>query len=155
MDGAKPLRARMDRNEDGRLDRWEEYDANARLVRVGYSRGDTGEPNTWAYPGENGHLERVEMFQTDHPDKVDRREIYDPAVADEQFALLRVEEDRSGDGRIDKWETFEGGMLKTAAWDEDGDGMADRRFTYSGALPTLLEVEPDASGRFTRVIELR
>ena len=35
-------------------------------------------------------------------------------MADEQFALLRVEEDRSGDGRIDKWETFEGGMLKTA-----------------------------------------
>ena len=155
MDGAKPLRARADRNQDGRLDRWEEYDANGRLVSVGYSRNDSGEPDAWAYPAVNGHLERVDMFQAGHPDKLDRREIYDSTVADEQLALLQVEEDRDGDGRFDKWETFEGGMLKTAAWDEDGDGMADRRFTYRGAVPTLLEVEPDGSGRFMRAIELR
>jgi hypothetical protein len=155
MDGAKPLRARLDRDQDGRLDRWEEYDANGRLVRVGYSRSDSGQPDAWAYPAVDGRLERVDMFPADRPDTIERREIYDPTVADEQFALLRVEEDRNGDGRVDKWETFEGGMLKTAAWDENGDGLADRRFTYRGAVPTLLEADPDESGRFMRVIELR
>ena len=86
---------------------------------------------------------------------MDRREVYDPSLADVQNALLRVEEDTNGDGRIDKWETFEAGALKTAAWDENGDGVADRRFTYRGSIPTLLETDPDSSGRFMRVIELR
>ena len=155
MDGAKPLRARIDRNQDGRVDRWEEYDAAGRLMRVGYSRRDEGQPDAWAYPAANGRLERVEMFVSGNPSMIDRRELYDPRLADAEKALLQVEEDTNADGRIDKWETFEAGILKTAAWDENGDGIADRRFTYSGSLPTLLETDPDPNGRFTRLIELR
>jgi hypothetical protein len=155
MDGARPLRARIDRNQDGRLDRWEEYDSAGRLVRVGYSRQDDGQPDAWAYPAVNGRLERVEMFRSSDLSIIDRREVYDPTRADVQNALLGVEEDTNGDGRIDKWETFEAGALKTAAWDENGDGIADRRFTYRGAIPTLLETDPDPNGRFMRVIELR
>jgi hypothetical protein len=95
------------------------------------------------------------MFVSGDPSMIDRRELYDPSLADAEKALLQVEEDTNADGRIDKWETFEAGTLKTAAWDENGDGIADRRFTYSGSLPTLLETDPDANGRFTRLIELR
>jgi hypothetical protein len=155
MDGARPLRARIDGNQDGRVDRWEEYDGSGRLVKVGYSQQDDGQPDAWAYPAVNGRVERIEMFRSGDRSRMDRREIYDPSLADVQNALLRVEEDTNGDGRIDKWETFEAGALKTAAWDENGDGVADRRFTYRGSIPTLLETDPDASGRFKRVIELR
>jgi hypothetical protein len=36
MDGNRALRSRMDRNEDGRVDRWEYYDGGGRLVKVGF-----------------------------------------------------------------------------------------------------------------------
>jgi hypothetical protein len=39
MDGTRPLRARIDRNEDGKLDRWEYYDEKGQLAKVGFSRG--------------------------------------------------------------------------------------------------------------------
>ena len=44
--------------------------------------------------------------------------------------MVRAEEDASGDGRVDKWETYADGALATAAFDEDGDGRPDRRLTY-------------------------
>ena len=35
MDGTRPLRARIDRNEDGKLDRWESSDEKGQLAKVG------------------------------------------------------------------------------------------------------------------------
>ena len=44
MDGARPLAARIDADEDGVADRWEEYDDQGRLARAGESRASSGEP---------------------------------------------------------------------------------------------------------------
>lgn len=44
MDGARPLAARIDADEDGVADRWEEYDDQGRLARAGESRAGSGEP---------------------------------------------------------------------------------------------------------------
>jgi len=38
MDGTKPLRFRIDLDEDGKIDRWEYYDDNGALLKVGFSR---------------------------------------------------------------------------------------------------------------------
>ena len=48
------------------------------------------------------------------------------------------------------WETYEGGALKTAAYDENGDGKPDRRLTYNDGQLALIESEPDASGKYTK-----
>jgi hypothetical protein len=143
MDGATPVAARIDRNGDGRIDRWEEYDENGDLARIGFSRSDSGVADAWAVPagrgGGNG-VQRVEISSQGDSRRIDRWEYYDtPQGADGQSALIRAEEDTDGDGRPDKWETYERGTVKTVAFDEDRDGVADRRLTYESSALVGIE----------------
>ena len=149
MDGTRPLRSRIDLDEDGKIDRWEYYDEKGGLAKVGFSRKKDGRPDAWAYSGPDGKVARVEISSTGDEDKIDRWEFY------EGGALSRVEEDTDGDGRVDKWETYENGTLKTVAMDENKDGAPDRRFTYAGGALVLIESSPDASGRFTKRVEVK
>ena len=72
--------------------------------------------------------------------KIDRWERYDPGRRPGGVgALLAADEDTNGDGKRDKWETYEGGALKTAAFDENHDGRPDRRLTYAAGTLTLIE----------------
>jgi hypothetical protein len=144
MDGTKPLRSRIDLDEDGKIDRWEYYDDKGGLARVGFSRKQDGKPDAWAYSAPDGKLGRVDISSTGDDTKIDRREFY------ENGALVRAEEDTNADGRVDRWETYENGSLKTAAMDENGDGVPDRRFTYNAGALALIESAPDASGTFTK-----
>ncbi len=144
MDGSRPLFTRQDRNEDGRIDRWEYCGVDAKLVKVGFSRRDDGRPDAWAYSGADGSLERVEISFTGDEKKIGRWEFY------RANTLERSEEDTDGDGRPDKWETYADGGVKTAAFDDDGDGRADRRITYDGADLAFIETGPDASGTFRK-----
>ena len=57
--------------------------------------------------------------------------------------------------RPDKWESYEGGALKTAAFDENHDGKPDRRFTYESGALILIETEPDASGRYAKQVRVK
>jgi hypothetical protein len=133
MDGARALRSRIDRNEDGKIDRWEYYDDSGRLLKVGFSRRDDGKLDAWAFSGSDGRVNRIEIASSGDEQKVERREFYEPSLAGagEPTALVRAEEDTNGDGRIDKWETYENGAVKTVAFDENGDGTADRRLSYA------------------------
>ena len=54
MDGTKFLRIEIDTNEDGRIDRWEYYDADQKLERVGFSRANDGIADAWAFHGPTG-----------------------------------------------------------------------------------------------------
>jgi len=144
MDGAKPLRSRIDLDEDGKIDRWEYYDDQGKLMKVGFSRNNTGKPDAWGFPGPDGRIARIEVSSTGDEKKIDRWELYNEA------GLSRVELDTNADGRVDTWETYENGAIRTAEFDEDGDGRRDRRLTYNGAALVLIESEPDASGRYTK-----
>jgi hypothetical protein len=144
MDGAKPVLTKQDRDEDGKMDRWEYYDANAKLVKVGFSRRNDGKADAWAYSGPDDKVERIEISNTADENRISRWEFYKSGVLD------RAEEDTNGDGRPDKWETYRDGGILTAAFDEDGDGKPDRRFTYDGATLAFIESEPDAAGNFAR-----
>jgi antitoxin component YwqK of YwqJK toxin-antitoxin module len=150
MDGSKALRARIDLDEDGKIDRWEYYDDQGQLAKVGFSRKNDGTVDAWAFSGPDGQVARIEIASTGDPAKIDRREYY------ANGELVRAEEDTDGNGRVDKWETYEHGALKTAAMDENGDGRPDRRLTYgaNGEL-VLIESEPDSSGAFTKRVEPR
>jgi hypothetical protein len=149
MDGARPLRTRIDRNEDGRLDRWEYYDPQGQLQKVGFSRKDDGKPDAWAYSSADGRIERIEISSAGDDTKIDRWERYDPS------GLVSAEDDGNSDGTADKWETYQAGALRTAAWDDNGDGKPDRRFTYDAGALVTIESEPDTAGAFTKRVEVK
>jgi hypothetical protein len=152
MDGARPLRSRVDRDDDGKIDRWEYYDEQRRLVKVGFSRRADGTPDAWAFSGDDGKVDRIELSSARDEQKIDRIEYYDTTRAkpDGQGALIRAEADTNQDGRIDQWETYQDDALRSIAYDENRDGTPDRRLTYAGASLVAIESEPDASGRFTK-----
>ena len=157
MDGSRPVRARVDRNEDGKLDRWEYYDDNGRLTKVGFSRSDDGTPDAWAFSDAESRVVRVEISSLRDAARIDRWERYDPPAAGAAGAgpLAAVEEDTNADGRPDKWETYERGALKTAAFDANHDGTPDRRLTYEAGGLVLIETEPDGAGRFARQVRVK
>jgi hypothetical protein len=144
MEGARPLRSRIDQNDDGKVDRWEYYDDQGKLLKVGFSRNNDGKPDSWSFPEPDGTIARVEISSKADEKAIDRWEFYTTNQ------LARVEQDTDGDGRADMWETYEGAALKTAAYDENRDGKPDRRLTYNDGQLALIESEPDASGRFTK-----
>lgn len=149
MDGTRPLRSRIDLDEDGTIDRWEYYGDKGELLKVGFSRKKEGKPDAWAYSGaDHTVVERIEISSTADEHRIDRREHYGAA------GLVSAEDDTNHDGRVDKWETYAAGALKTAAFDENGDGKPDRRLTYANGQLTLIESEPDASGVFTRRVSV-
>jgi len=153
MDGAHAIRSFADQNEDGRIDRWEYYDAAARLVKVGFSRKDDGTPDAWAYSSGDGSLERVEISSSADEARIDRREFYERVERRMDPVLARAEEDTNGDGRPDRWETYRAGELHTVAWDLTADGIPDRRVTYQSSTLVSIESDPDESGEFrTRVV---
>jgi hypothetical protein len=149
MDGTRPLRSRIDLDEDGAIDRWEYYGDNGELLKVGFSRKKDGKPDAWAYSSADGRVERVEISSTGDEHKIDRWEHYGAS------GLVSAEEDTNGDGRIDKWETYDGGALKSAAFDESADGKPDRRLTYANGQLTLIETEPNASGGYVRQVAVK
>ena len=149
MNGTKPLRTRIDLDEDGKIDRWEYYDDKGGLVKVGFSRKHDGKVDGWAYAAPDGKLARVEISSTGDEQKIDRWEFY------EGGNLVRAEEDVDRNGRVDRWETYVNGALESTAMDENGDGRPDRRLTYKDGALVLIESAPDAAGQFTKRVDVK
>jgi hypothetical protein len=151
MDGARPVLTRMDRDEDGTVDRWEYYDQAGKLVKVGFSRATPGKPDAWAYSSAGPEqIERIEISSTGDANRIDRWERYAAGNV-----LIEADEDTDRDGRPDKWETFNSGVVATVAFDEDRDGRPDRRLTYRDGAVTIIESAPDASGKYTKRLEVK
>lgn len=133
MDGTRPVRAELDENADGAVDRWEHYRGGAPAA-----------PGAGLPRGELAKAEQDLRFDG----KVSRWETY------EQGRLVRVEEDTSGDGRPDKWETWADGSLVEVALDTTDRGTPDRRIVYpgEGGAPRML-VDTRGDGTFTPVVE--
>lgn len=123
MDGTKFLRIEIDNNEDGKIDRWEYYEADQKLEKVGFSRSDDGKPDAWAFQASDGSIGRVEI-STKREGKPNRTEFY------EKGALSRAEEDTDGDGRIDKWEQYESGALVSVSFDTTKSGKPTTTIDY-------------------------
>src|SRR3954462_2791057 len=144
MDGARIVRIEIDKNEDGKVDRWEHYDANQKLEKIGTSRNGDGKEDSWSYLAEDGSITRVDV-SAKHDGKISRVEHYDNGV------LVAAEEDGDGDGRLDKWETYQGDHLSSIAFDTTHRGTPDRRLIYGANGQARLEVDPKGSGQFTVV----
>jgi hypothetical protein len=151
MDGAVPVLTRMDRDEDGTVDRWEYYDRSGKLLKVGFSRANRGEPDAWAYStADPEQIERIEISSTGDPARIDRWERY--AQGNQ---LVEADEDTNRDGRPDRWETYAAGSLAAVAFDENYDGHPDRRLIYRNGQVAVIESQPDASGKYTKRIEVK
>jgi hypothetical protein len=62
--------------------------------------------------------------------------------------LTGVEEDTDGDGRVDKWETYEGQRLASVAFDIRHRGTPDRRLVYGKDGSARMEVDEAGNGHF-------
>jgi len=118
--GGAPLRAQIDTDNDGIVDRWEFYGPDGRVAKVGTSRRIPGKPDLWSYPDGFGGVARRE-YDDDGDGKPDRAEVLlgDQVVA-EEFAtkgdghwnrriirakdgsIARIDLDSKGDG---SWQT--------------------------------------------------
>jgi hypothetical protein len=124
MDGTVLRRIELDRDANGRPDRWEYYDPSS----------GPGVPAAGAPP----RIVRAE--EANGPGTtVTRREFFEDGV------LVRVEEDTDLDGRADKWEAYADGALVRVDLDLGGNGHADRRLVY-GPSGAVLRVEADLDG---------
>jgi hypothetical protein len=117
-DGARVIRIELDKDEDGRIDRWEHYNDQNKVERVGSSSKDDEFEDTWTYPDEHGFLARVET-DTDRDGVVDKRELFVPraeAADGRVLAIVELGIDASGqparrlhyrpDGSFDKSEVL-------------------------------------------------
>jgi hypothetical protein len=76
-----------------------------------------------------GRISRVEHFQADR--------------------VVAAEEDSDADGKIDKWETYDGDRLASVAFDTLHRGTADRRLDLRCRWHCAPELDPTGAGHFT------
>jgi hypothetical protein len=143
MEGARVVRIEIDKDEDGKIDRWEYYTPEQKLEKIGLSREKDGREDEWMYNRPDGSVERIEI-STRRDGKVTRVERY------EHDAMISAEEDTDGDGAFDKWETYDGDRLVSVAFDTQRRGTPDRRLIYDANGAARLEVA-STDGTFTAV----
>jgi hypothetical protein len=156
MDGTRIIRVELDLDENGKIERWDIYNPDRSLQKVGLATRNDGVMDSQAFYSPGGVLQRIEI-STKRDGRFDRTEFYSDAEV-----LLRSEEDTNADGRPDKWDTY--GPVKTpvagvppytivrTAFDETGTGKPTRRVVFGadGSI-VLVEVDADGDGQFTRV----
>jgi hypothetical protein len=75
MDGSRVVRIEIDKDEDGKVDRWEYYGPDQKLEKVGISRSGDGKEDAWSYADAAGTVTRLEI-STQRDGKVTRIEHY-------------------------------------------------------------------------------
>lgn len=144
MDGARVVRIDIDRDYDGKIDRWEYYGPDRKLEKVGFSRLNDGKEDAWSFANPDGTIARIDV-STRRDGKVGRVEYY------EHNSLVRAEEDTDGDGRMDKWETYDGPRLASVAFDTGHRGVANRRIIYGTDGSARVEADARGDGHFVAV----
>jgi hypothetical protein len=130
---ATPDRLEIDENRDGRLDRWEEYNAEGALVRYATSaRG--GNPDRFVEIDPATKLAVQVETDADHDGRRERLEVFGKG------RLMRAEIDTDGDGKRDRVQDWSPGYMISEEIDRDGDGRADIRMVHSKS-GTILRVE--------------
>jgi hypothetical protein len=141
MDGASLLRIEVDKDEDGRVERWEYYGPDRRLEKVGFSRSNDGKEDAWSFAGADGSVLRIEI-STERDGRITRVEHFEGGL------LVRAEADDDRDGRMDRWESYQDERLSAVAFDTARRGTPDRRIVYTRDGNARVEVDPDGDGIF-------
>jgi hypothetical protein len=133
MDGTRLDHVRLDLDENDKIERWDFYRPGPVLDRVAFSARNDGRIDAQAFYAPDGALTRIQI-STRRNGRFDRVEFY------EGGHLVRSEDDRNGDGRPDKWETYRPNpragageppyAIASVAFDDAGTGVPQRRLTY-------------------------
>lgn len=123
--GAVAIRGEFDKDLDGKLDRWE-YFADGDVTKLTKVGISIKKNGKEDAWAYSGSDGQVARLEISakQDGKITRWEYY------EGGKLVQAEEDTKGTGKPDKWETFTGGSLATLGLDADGDGKIDRLLTY-------------------------
>jgi len=144
LDGKRALRGEADVDGDGRVDRWEYFDTDGKVSTIGSASRSDGVEDTWtttaATPAGETHI----ATSTKRDRVRDRHSYY------KGDTLLRIEEDTNGDGLIDKWDRYEGPVLREVSFDMSfSRGRADRRALYDARGRFIgVEIDPEGDGTF-------
>jgi hypothetical protein len=117
----------VDLNHDGKADLYEYFDANGAVRRREFCYDDTGVVNAIEHY-DAGRLTKRE-YDTSGQHTIDTWDYFDPGLpVDPKTGRpahpSRRERDRTGDGRVDEWWTWEANRV-TIARDSNGDGKPD------------------------------
>ena len=147
LDGNRPLRGEADTDGDGRIDRWEYFDPGSVLVSIGTSSVNDGIEDTWTFAAETAEGETRVVRSRKRDRQWDRVEFV------RGTELVRAEDDSNADGRPDRWDRYEGNVLREAAFDTTLQrGRPNRRLMYDAAGRfAAIEADPDGDGRFERL----
>jgi len=134
------LRQEEDRNYDGNIDTWSEYEWGEVTRRV-LDSNDDGVRDTWE-TFQDGRMTRRE---SDRDNDGVRDAFYDFA----EYSLVHERHDVNNDGKIDLEIEYERRRKKLALEDKDHDGRVDTWTTYgvSGGTEFVLRIERDKKGR--------
>jgi hypothetical protein len=102
-------------------------------------RNADGHPDLWTKTAPDGT--QREALDENGDGRVDRINSYD---ADHR--LIRSEEDRDGDGRLETVSLFENGEIRRRQSDDNGDGRTDSWTFFHGGEMVRHEVDRDANG---------
>ena len=145
MDGARVVRIEIDKDEDGKIDRWEYYGADQKLEKVGFSRANDGKEDAWSFAAPDGSIGRIEI-STQRNGKVDR----DRALREESArARRRRHRRRRHDRQV-------GNLRRRRGWRRSRStpehrGTPDRRLIYGANGSASLEVDSAGDGHFAPV----
>jgi hypothetical protein len=134
--GGKPTRVEVDRNFDGKIDKWEFCDREGRPERIECDENYDGRPDLW-YFYENGQVKRSEQ-DTDFNGQPDWFTIYENGLA--------VRSDcRPNGSKIAVRRFIYVHAILTEEWvDEDQDGKFDYKILHDpfGATSARIPIEP-------------
>jgi len=150
LDGARVKQIELDSNGNGTVDRWDFYDADGKIVKVGLSRADDGVMDAVAVYAGDQRLQQLDV-STRRDGRFDRVEFY------EAGQLTRAEEDTDADGLVDKWESYRPNpgagpgeppvLLSSVAFDDEKRGRPSRRLVYAlDGQVTRVEDDPRGDG---------
>jgi hypothetical protein len=143
-----------DLNHDGKPDLYEYFDGNGVVRRREFCYDDTGVVNAIEHY-EGGRLTKRE-YDTTGQHKIDTWDFFEPGLpVDPKTGRpahpSRRERDRTGDGRVDEWWTWNGTAV-TIARDSNGDGKPDPASSITlggedaGAPPSSASSAPPGAG---------
>lgn len=126
---SSPDRLEIDENHDGKIDRWEEYNAEGRMTRFSTSAKGVMPERFVVLDPTTGVTQQVET-DADHDGRRERLEVFVGG------RLTKAEIDTNGDGKRDRIQDWTPGYLASEEIDRDADGRPDVRILHhkSGAI---------------------
>jgi hypothetical protein len=116
------------------------------VLTIGSASRNDGVEDTWTSTAATARGETHVATSTKRDRVRDRHAFYAGQT------LLRLEEDTNGDGSIDKWDRYDGAVLREVAFDMSfSRGRPDRRALYDAQGRFAgVEIDPEGDGTFVR-----